>query len=153
MKVKLNYAPWTVSWREVGLTFCSTACTAEQRHFITISRLVQNKNLLYWSSLSASISVSLAQQLNTGNSRLILKVSISHTTGGRTPLDGRSAHRRDLYLTTHSAHNRQTSMHPAGLETRIPTSDWPQTLALDRSATGMNLVDFVIHNIALLKTR
>ena len=32
------------------------------------------------------------------------------TTVGRTPLDERSARRRDLYLTTHNPHNRQTSM-------------------------------------------
>ena len=31
------------------------------------------------------------------------------TTDGRTLLDERSAHRRDLYLTTHNTHNRQTS--------------------------------------------
>jgi len=29
-----------------------------------------------------------------------------HTTVGRTPLDEWSAHRRDLYLTTHSTQNR-----------------------------------------------
>ena len=32
------------------------------------------------------------------------------TTVGRTPLDERSARRRDLYLTTHDTHNRQISM-------------------------------------------
>ena len=34
------------------------------------------------------------------------------TTIGRTPLDERSARRRDLYLTTHDIHNRQISMPP-----------------------------------------
>jgi hypothetical protein len=33
-----------------------------------------------------------------------------HTTLGRTPLDKGPARRRDLYLTTHNTHNRQTSM-------------------------------------------
>jgi len=32
------------------------------------------------------------------------------TTFGRTPLDEWSTRRRDLYLTTHNTHNRQTSM-------------------------------------------
>jgi hypothetical protein len=32
------------------------------------------------------------------------------TTVGRTPLNEWSARRRDLYLTTHNTHNRQTSM-------------------------------------------
>jgi hypothetical protein len=31
------------------------------------------------------------------------------STVGRTPLDKRSARRRDLYLTTHNTHNRQIS--------------------------------------------
>jgi len=38
---------------------------------------------------------------------------LDHTrriTVGRTPLDAWSARRRDLYLTTHNTHNRQTSM-------------------------------------------
>jgi hypothetical protein len=35
---------------------------------------------------------------------------IRHTTLGRTPLDKGPARRRDLYLTTHNTHNRQTSM-------------------------------------------
>jgi hypothetical protein len=33
-----------------------------------------------------------------------------HTTLGRTPLDEGPARRRDLYLTTHNTHKRQTSM-------------------------------------------
>jgi hypothetical protein len=33
-----------------------------------------------------------------------------HTTVGRIPLDGRSAGRRDLYLTTRNTHKRQTSI-------------------------------------------
>ena len=37
------------------------------------------------------------------------------TTVGRTPLDERSARRRDLCLTTHNTHNRQTSMPPGGI--------------------------------------
>ena len=41
-----------------------------------------------------------------------------HTTVGRTPPDERSAHRRDLYLTTHDTHNRQISMPPVGFDPR-----------------------------------
>jgi len=43
------------------------------------------------------------------------EVILRHTTVCRTPLDERSSHRRDLYLTTHNTHNRQTSIHSAGL--------------------------------------
>ena len=37
------------------------------------------------------------------------------TTVGGTPLDEWIACRRNLYLTTHSTHNRQTSMPPSGI--------------------------------------
>jgi len=54
------------------------------------------------------------------------------TTVGRTPLDEWSARRRDLYLTTHNTHNRQTSMPPLGFEPTISAGERPQTYALDR---------------------
>ena len=56
-------------------------------------------------------------------------------TLGRTPLDGGSARRRDLYLTTYNTDNRRTSVSPAGFEITIPASEWPQTHTLDRAAT------------------
>jgi len=62
-------------------------------------------------------------------------ITITHTTVGRTPLDEWSARRRDLYLTTHNTHKRQTSMLPTEFEPAIPTSERPQTHALDRAAT------------------
>jgi hypothetical protein len=69
-----------------------------------------------------------------------LRFFLDHTqwcaTVGRTPLDEWSARRRDLYLTTHNTHNRQTSMPPVGFETKISAGDWPQTYALDRAVTG-----------------
>jgi len=58
-------------------------------------------------------------------------------TIGRTPLDEWSARRRDLYLTTHNTHNRQTSMPPLGLEPTITAGERPQTYALDRATTGI----------------
>ena len=58
------------------------------------------------------------------------------TTIGRTTLDEWSARRRDLYLTTHNTHNRQTSMTPVGFEPTISAGERPQTHALDRAATG-----------------
>jgi hypothetical protein len=45
------------------------------------------------------------------------------STVGRTPLDERSALRRDLYLTTHDTHNRQISMLPVGVEPTISAGD------------------------------
>jgi len=40
------------------------------------------------------------------------------TTVGRTPLAEWRARRRDLYLTTHNTHNKQTSIPPVGFETQ-----------------------------------
>jgi hypothetical protein len=61
------------------------------------------------------------------------------TTVGRTPLDEWSAHRKDLYLTKHNTHNRQTSMLLVGFEPTILTGERPQTYALDRAATLTDL--------------
>ena len=61
------------------------------------------------------------------------------TTVDRTPLDEWSARRRDLYLTTHNIHNRQTSMPAVGFEPTISAGERPQTYALDSAATGTGL--------------
>jgi len=58
------------------------------------------------------------------------------TTVGGTPLDEWSARRRDLYLTTHNTHNKQTSKPPVEFELKISAGERPQTYALDRAATG-----------------
>jgi hypothetical protein len=71
-------------------------------------------------------------------------VTLRHTRVGRTPLDKWSARRRDLCLTTHSTHKRQTSMPPPGFETTIPASERSQTHALDRAATGISLAHLYI---------
>ena len=52
------------------------------------------------------------------------------TTVSRTPLDEWSAPRRELYLTTHNTHNRQTSKPPMGFEPTISADERPQTLRL-----------------------
>ena len=62
-------------------------------------------------------------------------ITLRHTSLGRTPLDEWSPWRRDLYLTTHNTHKRQTPMLPAWFESTIPATDRPQTHALDRAAT------------------
>jgi hypothetical protein len=52
---------------------------------------------------------------------------IDHTqrraTVGRTPLDEWIDRRRDIYLTTHNTHNRQTSMPPVGFEPTIAVGE------------------------------
>jgi len=59
---------------------------------------------------------------------LLYLITLNDTnTVGRTPLDEGSAGRRDLYVTKHNIHNRQTSMLPAGFETAIPACEQSQT--------------------------
>jgi hypothetical protein len=66
-------------------------------------------------------------------------ITLRHHIFGRTPLDGWSARRRDLYLTTHNIHKRQTSMPPLGFEPTISASERPKSHALDRVATGIGI--------------
>ena len=67
------------------------------------------------------------------------EITLRHTTLGRTPLDEWSARRRNVYLTTHNTHKRQTTVLPASSEPAIPASERPQTHALGRAATGIGM--------------
>ena len=61
-----------------------------------------------------------------------------HTyTLGRTPLDERSARRRDHYLATHNTQKRQTSVPLVGFKPAIQESERKQTRPLIRMATGI----------------
>ena len=66
------------------------------------------------------------------------------TTVGRSPRDKWSARRRDLNVTTHNTHNRQTSVPSVGFEPTISAAEWPQTFVLDRAASGTGAVLHVI---------
>jgi len=67
-------------------------------------------------------------------------IILRHTTMGRTPLDEWSARRRDLYLTIHDTHKRQTSMPPLGFKPAIPASKQLYNHALDCAATMISTV-------------
>ena len=92
--------------------------------------------LLCHGNIYIYIYIAMAEQLHSGPRPHYqgFTITLRHTTLGRTPLDERSARRRDLYLTTHNIHNRQTSMPPVGFESTIPASKRPQT----HSATGID---------------
>ena len=62
-------------------------------------------------------------------------ITLRHTTFGRTSLDEWSARIRDLYLTKHTTHKRQTSITLARYELAIPVSERPQDHALDNAIT------------------
>jgi len=57
----------------------------------------------------------------------------------RASLDEWSTWRRDLYLTIRNTPKRQISMPSAGFYPTIPTSERPQTHALDRAASGFGI--------------
>jgi len=86
----------------------------------------------------------VALQPNAGHGLLILEVF--YITHNDTPQSvgllwtSDQARRRDLYLTTHNTHNRQTSMPPVGFESTISAGERPQTYSLDRAATGTGYV-------------
>jgi hypothetical protein len=54
-----------------------------------------------------------------------------------TTLDESSVRHRDLDVTIHNTHNRQTSMPPAGFEPTILASELPPTHALNRAVTEL----------------
>jgi hypothetical protein len=73
------------------------------------------------------------------------------TTVGKTRLHEWSARRRDIRLTTHNTHNRQTSMPPVGFEHTISASERPKTYAIDRAATGTGFISFWRQDMSYVK--
>jgi hypothetical protein len=71
----------------------------------------------------------------------ILDHTQRRATFGRIPLDEWSARCRDLYLTIHNTHNRQTSLSPVGFEPMIAAGERPYTYALDCAATGTGIFE------------
>jgi hypothetical protein len=61
-----------------------------------------------------------------------------------TLFDDWSTRRRDVNLTTHSAHKGRTGMPPAEFEPTIPEGEQPQTHTLDRAATGIGHIIITI---------
>jgi len=56
-------------------------------------------------------------------------------------------------VTKHNTHNRQTSMPPAGFESRLSAGERPQTHVLDRAATGTGNYYCYLPIIAEAKTK
>ena len=89
------------------------------------------------------------QWARASSSTMFLDHTQRCTTVGRTLLDEWSARRRDLCLTTHNTHNRQTSIPPVGFEPTISAGERPQTYFLVRAATGpWNFTDVYSQNFS-----
>ena len=100
------------------------------------------KYLIAWLLLLLMLFVSFLESPNGPDPPYCRSSAITfrNTVFGRTPLDEWSALCRDLYLTTHNIHARQTSVSHEGFETKIPASEGQQTHAIDRAATGTVLL-------------
>jgi hypothetical protein len=61
----------------------------------------------------------------------------------RTPMDERSARRRDLCLTINETHKRETSMHPAGFEPTVSASEMLQNYDSDGAATRVGILSYL----------
>jgi len=114
--------------------------SATKGHYMFLWYLLTNKFVEIFNSSSVILYIySFGASAHSGPWPSPFTRFLDHTqrrtTIGRTPLDEWSARRRDLYLTTHSTHNRQTSMPSVGFEPTISAGERPQTYALDRAAT------------------
>jgi len=116
------FPPTTTSYR-AGEIFKFETCQSAPRH--PVYNILSCFSFFYHSATAPSGSASPHYRGST--------ITLRHTTLVNSP----SACRRDLYLSTHNTHNRQTSMSSVEFEHTIPGSERPQTHALDRAATGI----------------
>jgi hypothetical protein len=75
------------------------------------------------------------RQLTPNDTQTRARAHARTHTHGMIPLDEGSARRRNLYLTTHNIHKRQTSMPATEFESTFTASERSQTCALDCAAT------------------
>ena len=82
--------------------------------------------LSFFLSFFLSFSATAPQWARASSFTRFLDHTQRRSTVSRTSLDEWSARRRDLDLTTHNIHNRQTSMPPVGFEPTISAGEGPQ---------------------------
>ena len=105
--------------------------TAVPTHWLIIQLNYSITVRLYWFPCFLSDNHPTPPQwIRTSSFNRFLDHTQQRTTVGRTPLYEWSARRRDLYLTTHNTHNRQTSMTPMGFKPTMSAGERPQTHAL-----------------------
>jgi hypothetical protein len=98
--------------RRTGIIYCFWRLATDVREQLSETTEFINVSFLVWPLL----------RTHCWYKDLFLHViTLRHTTLGRTTLDEWSARRRDLYLTTHNNHKRQTSTLLGGIRTRNPS--------------------------------
>jgi len=76
-------------------------------------------------------------------------ITLGHTTLVRTPLDERSAGRRDLYRIKNNDHKRQTSVPPAGFEPQSQQTSGCRTTPYTARPLGSAYGDSITVNLSL----
>ena len=99
--------------RNSFVVYLGTSCVQQ----CAIKHYKKNSYSQYISSFSFGVKAPPPQRARAFLLSMIHDHTQRRTTVIRIPLDERSARRRDLYLTTHNTHNRQTSMLPGGIRT------------------------------------
>ena len=95
------------------MKFCSVTVAFHLNHEWV--RTISNTSFFYWRYNPLWVCILQPPSGAIASSRTrFLDHTQRRATVGRTPLDEWSVRRRDLYLTTHNTHNRQTSMPPVG---------------------------------------
>jgi hypothetical protein len=108
------------------------------RNFRTLNNLCVNYEKFFFLPLFSFFWRNRPQWATSSSITRFLHHTQRRTTVSRTPLGEWSVRRRDLYLTTHNTHNRQTSLPPVGFELTISASERSQTYAVDRADTGIS---------------
>jgi len=96
-------------------------CYVHLRHILKVNWFLKHTN---WNAVFSILIPPHGVTAPIGPScphHLRFAITLRHTKLCRTPLDEWSACRRDLYLTTHNTHKRQTSRVIGGIRTRNPS--------------------------------
>ena len=125
-EVSSSCMTFILSFVNIGRLFKSLRTHGQHRELKSICFSCLGTIFFYWryNPLWFCILQPSSGAIASSNTRFLYHTQ-RRATVGRTPLDEWSGRRRDLYLTTHNTHNRQTSMPPVGFERTIAAGERP----------------------------
>ena len=119
-------------WNKLTAKFCSTRAVWKisihnegRKTLLNSERLIFKPNFFLYKSIFLFLWRCGPKRAMASSFLGFLDHTQRRITVGRTPLDAWWVRRRDLYLTTHNTHNRQTSMPPAGFEPTFSAGERP----------------------------
>jgi len=123
----------------------------QEKLFPTVRRVKKGWLHRKWTSVTPSSPLWSMARLPPSGSRPPhyrgFTITLRYTTLGRTTLDEWSAWCKNICLTTHNIHKKQTTMPLAAFEPAFPASERSQTHALDCAATGFGTCPLASHII------